>query len=249
MVTKWRIARWALVFIALVVVLYSGAQIARYVWDGYSSNKLNSSLKKEFHAYDTRSSGPGRDRFGSLLKVNKDIVGWITIPGTKVDYPVVQATDNAFYLTRNFKKERSSHGSIFMDYRNTGLEDRNTIIYGHHMKDGTMFGAISGYKNRSYLKGREYIQHDSLEQPEVYQIFSVYVYRPGKGSLRRTFASDSEYSQYLGQISRASLYDTGTSVESTDKILTLVTCSYEFADARLVIHAKRVLNAKSAISK
>jgi sortase B len=227
-----------LIILLSAVLIYSGVNIGSYLYDGYSSRALNEGLRKEYH--QLRCADPA-DPFKSLLEMNKDVVGWIKIPGTEIDYPVVQTEDNEFYLKHNLKKERSSRGSIFMDYRNSNDEkDHNTIIYGHNMKDGCMFAGLSIYKDRSFYADHAFIEYDSLQQTMRWQIFSVYLTEPNSDLLQVSFINDVEYAQYLDMIKSRSKYETDVKVTKDDKILTLVTCSYEFKNARLVIHAKRV---------
>ncbi len=87
-----------------------------------------------------------------LKEINPDYMGWINIENTPIDYPVVKGKDNEFYLTRDFNKKYLALGSIFMDYRNKGFEDKNVVIYGHHMRDKSMFGSLKKFKDIEYLK-------------------------------------------------------------------------------------------------
>lgn len=234
MLKHWKKSEVILIVSLSAVLIYSGVSIGRYLYDGYSNKVFNENLRKEYH--QSRSVDP----FESLLELNKDVVGWIKIPGTEIDYPVVQAEDNEFYLDRNLKKESSSRGSIFMDYRNSNdVKDYNTVIYGHHMKDGSMFAGLSSYKNRSFYADHAFIEYDSLKQPIRWQIFSVYIAEPSDDFLQVSFSNDVEYTQYLDKIINRSIYETGVKVTKDDRILTLVTCSYEFKNARLVVHAKK----------
>ena len=231
----WNKIRVVLIVLLSAVLIYSGVKIGIYLYDGYSNKDLNDGLRKEYH------QSQHTDRFKSLLDMNEDVVGWIKIPGTNIDYPVVQADNNQFYLNHNLKKEMSTRGSIFMDYRNSKDElDYNTVLYGHHMKDGSMFTDLFAYKKPSFYTDHAYIEYDIPEQPMRWQIFSVYVYQPSNDCLQLSFNNDMEYAQYLDMVRGRSIYETGVKVTNDDKILTLVTCSYEFKNARLVIHAKRV---------
>ncbi len=238
---NWEKIRLILIILLSAVLIYSGAKIGSYLYDGYSSRALNEGLRKEYHQLRCADPGDPADPFKGLLEMNKDVVGWIKIPDTEIDYPVVQTEDNDFYLNHNLKRERSSRGSIFMDYRNSNDEkDHNTIIYGHNMKDGCMFAGLSAYKDRSFYADHALIEYDSLKQPMRWQIFSVYVTEPSDVFLQISFNNDVEYEQYLDMIKSRSKYETDVKATKDDKILTLVTCSYEFKNARLVIHAKRV---------
>jgi sortase B len=240
MLRHWKKSEIILLVLLSAVLIYSGVSIGRYFYDGYSSRALNEEFRKEYYQLRHADSGDPVDPFESLLERNKDVVGWIKIPGTEIDYPVVQAEDNEFYLKRNLKKESSSRGSIFMDYRNSNDEmDYNTILYGHNMKDGGMFAGLSAYKDRSFYVDHAFIEYDSPQKPMKWQIFSVYITEPKDDLLKVFYDNDVEYAQYLDMIISKSIYETGVKVTKDDRILTLVTCSYEYENARLVIHAKR----------
>ena len=230
----------------VIVLLYSSIKLGIYINEWYSNKKANEKLSEGYHQLDitrtndTNTSKQQIDRFRDLLSINQDIVGWIKIPGTKIDYPVVQADNNQFYLNHNINKERSSYGSIFMDYRSLRDGELNTVIYGHNMKDGSMFSGLSQYKKAEFYKSNPYIEYDSLGEVMKWKIFSVYIYNPDNKNFEVYFKDSEKYDQYLDEIINKSIYDTGIVVTKEDKILTLMTCSYERNNARLVIHAKKV---------
>lgn len=258
MVKQWKTTRKILLAVLAAVFLYSGLKLGMYIYDGYVTESLNKDLLREYNRLKTKEVGSGKtedgipsedpadmandvyeDRFRELLEINEDIVGWIKIPGTRIDYPVLQTDDNDFYLDHSVEKKKSSHGAIFMDYRNTWDEDNHTVIYGHNKKDGSMFQNLAKYKKASFYKDNAYIEYDSPEGSVKWQIFSVYIYKPG-GTFHFSFDSREEYARYLEQVASNSLYDTGVQVSPEDKILTLITCTYEINNARLVICARRV---------
>jgi len=250
-------ARKAILFILVAIFLYSGYQLALYLYDGYTSNQLNDRMRQQFEAgQPTRFENSGEQaaltteqlkqqyqaRFHNLQKVNPDIVGWLKIANTQIDYPVLQSEDNDYYLNHNVDKQASRRGSIFMDYRNTSIsEDTHTVIYGHHMKDGSMFGELAKYKDAAYYREHPMITFESIEEATAWEIFSVYIYSPDDQFFAYEFADQQDYEAYLQKIIDKSRYPTGVSVSSDDQLLTLVTCTYEVSDARFIIHAKRVL--------
>lgn len=254
-----------LLIVLIGIFVYSGINLAMYFYDGYKSNKINDRLKQQYAAalQDEQSSNQAlqldqlglnesernsrdllqqyKDRFAGLHEVNADIVGWIRIADTSIDYPVVRHSDNDYYLDHNIEREKSARGAIFMDYRNVNtLEDAHTVIYGHHMKDDSMFGELSKYKDEAYYKEHEIITLDTLEQPTKWQIFSVYVYSPENQFFQFEFETEQDYRIYLNKIVESSLYSTDIEVSTEDQLLSLVTCTYEISDARLIVHAKRV---------
>jgi len=182
-------------------------------------------------------------KYSSLLEINDEIVGWIRINNTKVDYPVVKGMDNEFYLNSNINKEPFKAGSIFMDFRNEGKGlEPHTIVYGHHMKDGSMFGDLMKYKERSFLIENRYIQFNTLYEDIKWEIFSAYITDTGFDYLITEFSNKEDYIAFLESITTKSYMNLGTEVSVEDKILTLSTCTYEFKDARFVVHAKKLLN-------
>ena len=228
-----------------LVLLFSGTKIVKYSYDGLSNKKSNAQLQETYHqAKEADKPEKYSDKFKELIKINSDLVGWIHLPNTSIDYPVVQTVDNDYYLTHSFEKEESDHGAIYMDYRNIQDSQKmvHTIIYGHYMKDGTMFKSLNNYKTEDYAKKNPYIEFDTLEGPTKWQIFSVYVIRAKNSTLQESFSNEEEYTQYLTMITEKSMENIGVKVTKEDQLLTLVTCSYELKDSRLIIHAKKIEN-------
>lgn len=229
--------------ILLAVMLYCLFVIGEYFWNSYQNKKLNDELQ---NAYKTDEIIEGeqegnRARFEPLLEINSDVVGWVKIEDTKLDYPVMQAKDNNYYLRRNIHKEYALAGSIFMDYRNQrNGSDKNIIIYGHHMKDGSMFKALMDYKEEGFYQEHPLIKYDTIEESTKWQIFSMYITDTEFDYIRTDFDSHEKYEDFLKEIQNRSLYDTGVQVSKEDKILTLSTCTYEFDDARFTVHAKLI---------
>lgn len=168
------------------------------------------------------------------LELNGDFVGWLKIGGTQVDYPVVRGDDNETYLNRDFLNKSSKAGAIFMDYRNIGqFSDRHTVIYGHYMKDGSMFGDLHLYKSEAFYKENMMIEMSGLYEEKSYTIFSVTIEQADDYEIDLKLSSDD----YLKQILNASIYNTKLIPGRGVKLLTLVTCSYEIDNGRILIHA------------
>lgn len=181
------------------------------------------------------------EKYAGLKADNEDFQGWIKIPNTQADYPVYKSSDNEFYLDRDAYKQKNSAGSIFMDYRNTStIEDKNTILYGHSMKDGSMFAGIMKYKNLEFLKENPIIEFDSLYEERKWEIFSVYITDTEFYYIETDFADVNVYENFLNSVKEKSMFETGVQVTTGDTILTLSTCSYEFDNARFVVHAKLI---------
>lgn len=139
-----------LTIVCLGVFIYSGTAIGFELF-GYYQNRQVLAKAQTMYGHqeemtEKREPGKIRSSFDELRKVNEDIVGWINMKDTMIQYPIVQSRDNAFYLTRNYLKNDTRAGSIFMDYRNDVLhESPNTVVYGHRMRDGSMFAGLTNY--------------------------------------------------------------------------------------------------------
>lgn len=180
------------------------------------------------------------EKVASLKQMNEDIVGWLKVNDTNIDYPVVQAKDNEYYLTNNFKKEKDNSGWIFMDYRADSmfLSD-NTIIFGHNMYySGVMFGTLYKTKYANWYKNEDnqIIKFDTLYKEMNWQIFSIYVTELTNDYLIADFSSKDKFQEFINLITDRSIYEFNTPVSTSDKILTLSTCS-DNGKKRLVIHA------------
>jgi sortase B len=176
-----------------------------------------------------------------------NVIGWITIPGTKIDYPVVQTTDNDFYLTHNYLGNRDVKGAIYMDFRNEEIgKNRNYNIYGHKMIDGTMFSDLTLYVQdgsyKRYFENYNIIKYDNLEIETEWKIFSAYVVNLDREDyyLYTRYSADENFQAFIDEINRRSIVKTGIDVGLDDQILTVVTCNFWYDNARVIIHAVRV---------
>ena len=177
--------------------------------------------------------------FDELSKINDETVGWITVNNTKVNYPVVQHTDNTYYLKYDFNKEKNSFGWIYMDYRNNIYNlSNNTIIWGHNLKNGMMFGTLRYATNESWYTNpdNQIITFNTKVKNMKWRIFSIYKIPVTNDYLYANFGDDNEFQNFLNTLRGRSIYDFGVDVGKDDHILTLSTCGATSAQ-RLVIHA------------
>ncbi|MBR1377318.1 MAG: class B sortase [Bacilli bacterium] len=167
--------------------------------------------------------------FSELEKINPDIVGWIVIEGTQINYPIVQGKNNSFYLNHSFDKKWSGFGSIFMDFNSTrDFTDYNTFIYGHHTKDGSMFGEVYKYMDYNFYKEHPSFKLYTPNGNYNVNIFSAYVADTDSESYNQKYSSLEDYRNYLDLVISKSNYNTNIEVDSTkDKIITLYSCSRE----------------------
>lgn len=176
--------------------------------------------------------------FNSLLDLNQDIIGWIYIPDTVIDYPIVLGKDNDYYLDRSFLKKKNRAGSIFMNYPNSeNFDDFNTTLFGHNMKAGTMFHELISYQEQEFFDTHDtiyvYTPYDILE----YKVASVYI---AKATDDYWYATIKDKADFAKRANKKSIIESEFDITKESKILTLSTCTYEFKDARFVVHA--VLN-------
>lgn len=191
---------------------------------------------------------PVLDEYKNLLNKNKRLIGWVKIDDTNIDYPVMQTTDNEYYLDHNLNQEYDKNGSIFMDKDCDVLKpSTNFILYGHHMKSGQMFGSLSLYSDQSYYEKHPYIQFDTIYEKGLYEI--MYVFRSRVYSEDEIVfkyyqfidaQSEQEFDSYMNDMSELSLYDTGVTASFGDQLLTLSTCDYQEKNGRFVVVAKKV---------
>ena len=175
-----------------------------------------------------------------LKETNPDTVGWLTVKNTTVNYPVVQSTNNSYYLTHDFNKNSNSLGWIFMDYRNDANDlQQNTVIYGHNLSnDKLMFGNLSATLNSSWHtnSSNHYITFNTANADMQWRIFSIYKIEATNDYLYNTFGTQEEFLQFAEKMKSRSIYDFGVTIKENDKILTLSTCQNS-GKYRLVVHA------------
>ena len=206
--TGKKVLYYAILAILLGVFCFSGYQIYSYYSEQNASTSLNEEIVRE---YTIRKTGEAKEYFevdfDQLRQQNEDVTAWLYLPDSVINYPVLQHGDNDYYLTRQIDGSYNKNGSIFMDYRNASdFSDRNTIIYGHHMRTGNMFGKLVNFKSDSY-----YQQHDHM--------FSI-----------------DPTEEALAACMRRSTFQTKLDLPGEEaRLVTLSTCSYEFEDARYIV--------------
>lgn len=182
-----------------------------------------------------------------LYEINRDMVGWIQIDGTAIDYPVVQTPKNPnFYLRRNFYKESATCGTIYVrEACNVDLPSDNVTVYGHNMRNGTMFADLHKFEKKSFWEKHRYVNFDSLHEYRTYEIFAVFKTTADltKGfsyHIYDTFATEKAFNSYVSTCKNLSLFDTGIRPEFGEKLLTLSTCDKSIDNGRLVVVCRLV---------
>lgn len=184
--------------------------------------------------------------YAGLYEDNSDLVGWMTIEGTPVNYPVMQSPDRVdYYLKRNFKREHNSHGSLYVrESCDVFAPSDNLTIYGHHMKDGSMFAGLDNYLKKDFYKKYPSIRFDTIYERHTYTIFAVFTTTASLGEgfsyhLFEDAADEAEFDDFVATCKSLSVYDTQITPRYGDKLICLSTCEYTHDNGRLVVAAVR----------
>lgn len=191
---------------------------------------------------------PVLEKYRALYQENGDLVGWLSIEGTDIDYPVMQREDDEYYLHHDFYGEESRYGCLYVKGQaDVDTPGTNFIIYGHNMKDGSMFGDLDLYRKESFWREHPRISFDTLYEERTYEIIAVFrsrVYQPEEDVFKyyQFYQADNqeEFSWFYENIKELSLYDTGVTAAFGDTFLTLSTCAYHVEDGRFVVVAKAI---------
>ena len=254
---KWTSKLLTILYIG--IFLYSGFALVKYLYTYYESAKSLKEVqtiyaktlatmhkevaREEITTDDIKVNYTIRPQFHDLLAVNERIVGWISIDNTKLNNPILQADNNDFYLTHNYKNRASRAGSVFMDYRNDALDiSRNTILYGHAMKDGTMFGTLKKYLDQDYANAHRTIYVDTLYEGYDVEIFAAYETTIDFYYIETEFKTDEDFMHFIAEVDKRSTIDMNVDIGPDDKIITLSTCkdSVISDDHRFVVQGKLV---------
>lgn len=235
----------AITITCLAVFVYASKGLVDATMDYYNNHKLQNNLQDIYYNADIKdndnSSNSIRSGFDGLLAENDDVVGWITVDGTKIDYPILQGDTNEKYLKHNFYGDESRAGSIFLDYRNNiDSPGYNTIVYGHRMKDGSMFQHLTKFLDEDFFNEHRKFKLDTLYEQYEGEIFAVYKTVTDFNYIQTDFNNDSEFNLFLMEIMKRAEHKTDVDFDDTDKIITLSTCDEQLdvLDGRLVVQAK-----------
>lgn len=179
--------------------------------------------------------------FKALQEVNPDVIGWIYSPDTTINYPVVQGDDNAYYLKHLADGTENRNGCPFLDVQNRpDFTDDNSVIYGHHMQNGTMFAGISWYEDQSYYDEHPVMYLMTPSATYRIELFSGYITTMDSSAYMQNFGSVREHTDWLKEVSGRSDFRANLEISAYDRVITLSTCAYRFENARYVLHGKLV---------
>ena len=250
-----------IVFIAaFLVLLGTMIYLINYFVEGWNAQDQISSAAEVWEDENSMTKNENGIFIGfeKLKEQNSDIRAWMKIEGTNINNPVYQAKNNDFYIDHDMEKRSSRYGALFIDKdARIGKESnsQNVVIYGHHMKDGTMFGPLKKYTDISFYKQHPIIDFTTLYREGKYKVFAVFITNTieahDNGEVfnyrKNNFADEEHFLEFIDDVKKRSIINTGVEVLGDDEIITLSTCTYEFEEARLVVMARRVREGETDI--
>ena len=226
--------------ILIIILVYSAIHIV--IW--YKNNKTNKKIIEEIsqaiEINENTEDEKYKVNFEELKNKNSDTVAWLKVENTSIEFPIVKANDNSYYLTHNFNKENNKAGWIFADCKNKfDGTDKNIVIYGHNMRDDSMFGSLKDVIKEEWYNNEEnkYITFVTENEYQTYQVFSVYQIEKEDYYIQTNF-QNNEFEEFIKTIKQRSKKDFNVDVTSKDNILTLSTCANN-NKYRVVLHAKK----------
>lgn len=235
------------------VFAFSGYKLYSIMHEYNEADKMYSGLNNQFVSSSSRATPSPDDPlaneetspisvdFDALLAQSQDVVGWIYGPDTVINYPIVQAEDNFYYLYRFIDGTYNGSGTIFMDCLcNPDFSGRNSVIYGHNMNDGSMFASIRNYTQQEYYDEHPTLYLNTPTQNYRIEVFSGYVTDADSDTYTIGFMDDAAFTDYIARMRSQSTFESSVEVTAEDNIITLSTCSYEYYDARYVLQGKLV---------
>lgn len=249
-----------MVILVILILIFSISLflLGRILWHHWSANNSYNKIQEQMGATKPIPNkvlevDPDRDEFPinddipqidfePLKSENEEVVAWVRIDGTEINYPVSQGENNEFYLNHLYNKKYNISGSVFMDYRNnTDFTSENTILYAHNLRNGTMFGSLKKYKNEEYLKEHKYVWLITPDATYQYEIYAAYEFDSAKDKYEFNFDSEESFLDYLENIKEKSIISSDLEVTPKDHILTLSTCTDENGSKRFIVIAKRIV--------
>lgn len=243
-VVSIQILKSLFLIIILVVLAY-----CLYDWHLSNQNKsIYDKIEQKVQEEAETGKTKNRQKVEMLKKENSDVIGWIQISDTNINYPLLQTQNNDYYLTHNYQKEKSQYGSIFLKAECNLLDNNsNLMIYGHNMQDRQMFYSLLNYCDKNYYEKHKNIQIATLEEESNYSIVTVFksrvFYEDEKDAFKyynyTNFRDEKEYQEFIDKSKEIQLYDTEVSAEYGQQLITLITCEYSQSNGRLIVVAKK----------
>ena len=228
----------------IILLFFSGTKIVIWYMNNQNNKKISDEIAEFVTVDETKEDNEEKYvvDFEKLKEKNSDIVAWLKVNGTNIETTVVKTTNNDYYLTHNFNKEYNSAGWIFADYKNkVDGTDKNLVIYGHNMRDDSMFGSLKWVINEDWYNNEDnkYITLITENETQVYEVFSVYRIEKEDYYIQTNFDTEKEFNTFAQTIKKRSKKDFNVDVNKEDNILTLSTCANN-NKYRVVLHAKKI---------
>lgn len=239
---KKAILNLILYIILLSILIYSGIKIFKWYKDKTNNNKIVKQIKSTVIVEENNEDGNENGYivdFNKLKEQNNETIAWLKINNTNVEYPVVKGTNNSFYLNHSFDKSKNSAGWIFADYKNKfDNTDKNIVIYGHNMRDGSMFGSMLNILDAKWYENEENTNITLYTENEkcIYKVFSIYKIENEDYYIKTEFKNDNEFEEFVKNLKKRSIKDFNVDISKDDNILTLSTCANN-NKYRIVLHA------------
>ena len=228
----------------IILFVFSGFKIIMWFLNNRENKKIAEEISQAITIDEENVEEKEKYKvdFQTLKEKNSDTVGFLKVNGTNIEYTVVKGTNNSYYLKHNFNKESNSAGWIFADYKNkVDGTDKNLVIYGHNMRDDSMFGSLKNILNDDWHNEEEnkYVTFITENDNSIYEVFSVYQVADEDYYITTDF-KDNEFNDFIKTIKSRSKFDFGVDVNENDNILTLSTCANN-NKYRVVLHAKKII--------
>lgn len=243
---KKRILNIAIYLILFLILICSGFKLYFWYKDKKNNDETTEQLKNNVKLEKIKNDNSNNEKyivdFKKLKSENSDVVAYIKVNNTNIEYPIVKTSNNNFYLNHSFDKSKNSRGWIFADYKNKfDNTDKNIVIYGHNMRDGSMFGSLKNILNEEWYNNTENMNITFLTENGnyIYKVFSIYKIESEDYYIKTDFSTDNEYQKFLNIIKERSIKNFDVKVKASDKILTLSTCANN-NKYRVVLHAKKL---------
>ena len=233
----------SILFISIVGIVYSTLKIIQWKKNTTDNKELKEIINESVTIIEDKPEEEPKYivDFETLKKQNSDTIAYLKVNNTEVDYVVVKGQDNDYYLNHNFNKDYNVAGWIFADYKNKfDGTDKNIVIYGHNMQDGSMFASLKEILTEKWQNNeKKQITLVTEKETLTYEIISSYSIEAEDYYIKTSFGNNMEYSDFLTTISKRSYYNYNINLNTSDKILTLSTCTGN-GKGRIVIHAKQI---------
>lgn len=237
MKNKFKSTIYKIIVMAILLLLsFNVTKIIKWKKESIETNKIITQIK-----LPTINKKNESINIISKQEKNKDIIGYLKVNNTNINYPFVKGKDNNYYLNHDINKKKTTSGWIFLDYRNnSNLKNKNSIIYGHARKDKTMFGTLKNTLKKEWYKDKSNHIITITNDTKVYKykIFSIYTIKKENYYLQTYFKTEKDYKDFIETIHKRSIYNFKTSIKDTNYIITLSTCYKD--NKRIVLHAKLI---------